>query len=30
MENTPIAKEIGKYEENNGEPITSTTRSYIY
>ena len=30
MENPPIAKEIGKYEENNGEPITVTTREVIY
>ena len=30
MENPPIAKEIGKYEENNEDPITVTTREVIY
>ena len=30
MENPPIAKEISKYEENNGRPITVTTREVIY
>tara|TARA_Y100000816_G_scaffold289214_1_gene275237 strand:+ start:584 stop:874 length:291 start_codon:yes stop_codon:yes gene_type:complete len=30
MENPPIAKEISQYEENNGSPITVTTREVIY
>ena len=30
MENPPIAKEISQYEENNGRPITVTTREVIY
>ena len=30
MENPPIAKEISNYEENNGRPITVTTREVIY